>query len=43
MKMESPLVAPTDGVVSAVHVAVGAQVPARHVVAVVTPEAKEAA
>jgi geranyl-CoA carboxylase alpha subunit len=40
MKMESPLVAPTDGVVTEVNVTVGAQVPARHVVAVVTPQEK---
>jgi len=36
--MESSLVAPLDGVVTAVNVTVGAQVPARHVVAVVSPE-----
>ncbi|WP_224362162.1 acetyl/propionyl/methylcrotonyl-CoA carboxylase subunit alpha [Hyalangium versicolor] len=40
MKMESPLVAPTDGVVTELSVTVGAQVPARHVVAVVTPKGK---
>ncbi|KFE66741.1 acetyl/propionyl/methylcrotonyl-CoA carboxylase subunit alpha [Hyalangium minutum] len=40
MKMESPLVAPIDGVVKEVNVAVGVQVPARHVVAVVVPQGK---
>ncbi|MGA9522764.1 MAG: biotin carboxylase N-terminal domain-containing protein, partial [Myxococcaceae bacterium] len=43
MKMESPLVAPSDGVLSELNVTIGAQVSARQVVAVVTPAQKEVA
>ncbi len=43
MKMESPLVATVEGMVSEVNVTVGTQVSARQVVAVVTPDEKETA
>jgi acetyl-CoA/propionyl-CoA carboxylase biotin carboxyl carrier protein len=41
MKMEHTLVAPFDGVVTEVHVAVGAQVALRQVLVTVAPEEQE--